>query len=178
MNHDELKPNWLVEPTDNNELTQRIWPSDAHRDGDGEVVLGGVPVSDLTAQFGTPLYVYSQRTLSGHFQKLDRAMRGVEHLVWYCSQFFVMEPGDIIITGTPPGVGLGMKPPVFLKAGDVIGSVNGKAVTAPNELIKELADKEGEVTVGVTRRVVGPHQPGLHGPQHERQRHAHEPKAD
>ena len=30
---------------------------------------------------------------------------GCEHLVWYCSQFFVMEPGDIIITGTPPGVG-------------------------------------------------------------------------
>jgi 2-keto-4-pentenoate hydratase/2-oxohepta-3-ene-1,7-dioic acid hydratase in catechol pathway len=46
---------------------------------------------------------------------------GVEHLVWYCSQFFVMEPGDIIITGTPPGVALGMKPePKFLKAGDVI----------------------------------------------------------
>jgi len=45
---------------------------------------------------------------------------GVEHLVWYCSQFFVMEPGDIIITGTPPGVGLGMKPPRFLKAGDVV----------------------------------------------------------
>ena len=44
-----------------------------------------------------------------------------EHLVWYCSQFFVMEPGDIIITGTPPGVGLGMKPsPVFLKAGDIV----------------------------------------------------------
>jgi 2-keto-4-pentenoate hydratase/2-oxohepta-3-ene-1,7-dioic acid hydratase in catechol pathway len=46
---------------------------------------------------------------------------GCEHLVWYCSQFFVMEPGDIIITGTPPGVGLGMKPtPVFLKPGDVV----------------------------------------------------------
>ena len=45
---------------------------------------------------------------------------GVEHLVWYCSQFFVMEPGDIIITGTPPGVGLGMKPPQFLKAGDIV----------------------------------------------------------
>ena len=44
----------------------------------------------------------------------------VEHLVWYCSQFFVMEPGDVIITGTPPGVGLGMKPPQFLKAGDVV----------------------------------------------------------
>ena len=34
---------------------------------------------------------------------------------------FVLEPGDVIITGTPPGVGLGMKPePKFLKAGDVV----------------------------------------------------------
>jgi len=45
----------------------------------------------------------------------------VEHLVWYCSQFFVMEPGDVIITGTPPGVALGMKPePKFLQAGDIV----------------------------------------------------------
>ncbi len=45
----------------------------------------------------------------------------VAHLVWYCSQFFVMEPGDVIVTGTPPGVGLGMKPePQFLKIGDVV----------------------------------------------------------
>jgi 2-keto-4-pentenoate hydratase/2-oxohepta-3-ene-1,7-dioic acid hydratase in catechol pathway len=45
---------------------------------------------------------------------------GVAHLVGYCSQFMVLEPGDIIITGTPPGVALGMKPPKFLKAGDVV----------------------------------------------------------
>lgn len=46
---------------------------------------------------------------------------GVAHIVWYCSQFFVMEPGDIIITGTPPGVGMGFKPePRYLKAGDVV----------------------------------------------------------
>jgi len=45
----------------------------------------------------------------------------VAHLVWYCSQFFVMEPGDVILTGTPPGVGMGFKPtPKFLKAGDVV----------------------------------------------------------
>lgn len=43
------------------------------------------------------------------------------HLVWACSQYFVLEPGDVIITGTPPGVGMGMKPqPQFLKAGDVV----------------------------------------------------------
>ncbi len=45
---------------------------------------------------------------------------GIAHCVWYCSQFFVLEPGDVITTGTPPGVGLGMKPPQFLKAGDVV----------------------------------------------------------
>jgi len=45
---------------------------------------------------------------------------GVAYLVWYCSQFFVLEPGDVILTGTPPGVGLGKKPPQFLKAGDVV----------------------------------------------------------
>ena len=44
-----------------------------------------------------------------------------EHIVWYVSQFMVLEPGDIIITGTPPGVALGMKPtPKFLQVGDVV----------------------------------------------------------
>jgi 2-keto-4-pentenoate hydratase/2-oxohepta-3-ene-1,7-dioic acid hydratase in catechol pathway len=44
----------------------------------------------------------------------------VAHVVWYCSQFFVLEPGDVIATGTPPGVAFGMKPPMWLKAGDVV----------------------------------------------------------
>jgi 2,4-didehydro-3-deoxy-L-rhamnonate hydrolase len=41
-------------------------------------------------------------------------------IVSYVSQFMTLNPGDVIITGTPPGVGLGMKPPQFLKAGDVV----------------------------------------------------------
>jgi 2-keto-4-pentenoate hydratase/2-oxohepta-3-ene-1,7-dioic acid hydratase in catechol pathway len=45
---------------------------------------------------------------------------GVAYLVSYLSQFMSLLPGDIISTGTPPGVGLGMKPPRFLKAGDVV----------------------------------------------------------
>ena len=45
---------------------------------------------------------------------------GVAHLVSYLSQFFTLHPGDIISTGTPPGVALGMKPPVYLKPGDVV----------------------------------------------------------
>lgn len=44
----------------------------------------------------------------------------VAKLVSYCSQFMTLEPGDVITTGTPPGVGLGMKPPLYLKKGDVM----------------------------------------------------------
>ncbi len=44
----------------------------------------------------------------------------IPHLVSYISQFMTLLPGDIISTGTPPGVGLGFKPPVFLKPGDVV----------------------------------------------------------
>jgi 2-keto-4-pentenoate hydratase/2-oxohepta-3-ene-1,7-dioic acid hydratase in catechol pathway len=45
---------------------------------------------------------------------------GVAYLVSYLSQFMTLHPGDVISTGTPPGVGLGMKPPRYLKAGDVV----------------------------------------------------------
>jgi len=45
---------------------------------------------------------------------------GVKTLVSYISQFIALEPGDVITTGTPPGVGSGKKPPRFLKAGDTM----------------------------------------------------------
>jgi 2-keto-4-pentenoate hydratase/2-oxohepta-3-ene-1,7-dioic acid hydratase in catechol pathway len=44
----------------------------------------------------------------------------VPHIVWYLSQFMVLEPGDLINTGTPAGVGLGLKPPTYLRPGDVM----------------------------------------------------------
>ena len=44
----------------------------------------------------------------------------VVHIVWYLSQFLVLEPGDVINTGTPPGVGAGQSPPSFLREHDVV----------------------------------------------------------
>ncbi|MBL8653228.1 MAG: fumarylacetoacetate hydrolase family protein [Alphaproteobacteria bacterium] len=45
---------------------------------------------------------------------------GVKHLVAYLSQFFTLNPGDVISTGTPPGVGMGLKPPTYLKPGQTM----------------------------------------------------------
>ena len=50
----------------------------------------------------------------------DKMIFNCAFLVHYLSQFMTLEPGDLISTGTPPGVGLGMKPPKYLKAGDVV----------------------------------------------------------
>ena len=44
----------------------------------------------------------------------------VPHLISYCSQFMSLQPGDIISTGTPPGVGMGQTPPVYLKGGETM----------------------------------------------------------
>lgn len=64
----------------------------------------------------------------------------VAHLVSYASRYMTLEPGDIIPTGTPPGVGLGQKPPVFLKAGNVmrlgidgLGEQEQKVVSHPDD---------------------------------------------
>jgi 2-keto-4-pentenoate hydratase/2-oxohepta-3-ene-1,7-dioic acid hydratase in catechol pathway len=61
------------------------------------------------------LDVNGQRRQHGSTQTM---IFGVAELVAYCSRFMTLWPGDLISTGTPPGVGMGMKPPSFLKAGD------------------------------------------------------------
>jgi 2-keto-4-pentenoate hydratase/2-oxohepta-3-ene-1,7-dioic acid hydratase (catechol pathway) len=45
---------------------------------------------------------------------------GCAELVSYISRFMTLLPGDVVVTGTPPGVGLGMKPPRFLMPGDTL----------------------------------------------------------
>lgn len=73
-------------------------------------------IDDVTA-LGMTLDVNGQRMQTGTTSTM---IFGVGMLVHYLSQFMTLEPGDLITTGTPPGVGLGMKPPRYLKPGDVV----------------------------------------------------------
>ena len=63
------------------------------------------------------LEVNGQRRQTGSTRTM---IFSIAHQLSYISQFMVLEPGDVVTTGTPPGVALGMKPPVWLKAGDVM----------------------------------------------------------
>lgn len=66
---------------------------------------------------GMWLDVNGQRRQTGSTRTM---IFNVPYVVWYLSQFMVLEPGDLINTGTPPGVGMGMTPPTFLSVGDVM----------------------------------------------------------
>jgi len=63
------------------------------------------------------LSVNGQRMQNGSTRTM---VYGVAHLVSYLSGFFTLHPGDVILTGTPPGVGMGMKPPRYLRPGDTV----------------------------------------------------------
>jgi 2,4-diketo-3-deoxy-L-fuconate hydrolase len=68
-------------------------------------------------KLGLWLEVNGKRVQKGNTKTM---IFSVAKIVSYVSQFMTLEPGDVITTGTPPGVGLGMKPPVYLKKGDKV----------------------------------------------------------
>lgn len=63
------------------------------------------------------LEVNGQRRQTGNTRTM---IFGVAQIVSYLSRFMALQPGDLILTGTPPGVGMGMKPPLYLRVGDVV----------------------------------------------------------
>lgn len=72
---------------------------------------------DDVQSLGLWLDVNGERTQTGNTAKM---IFTVKQIVSYMSTFCQLEPGDLICTGTPPGVGMGMKPPRFLNPGDVV----------------------------------------------------------
>ena len=73
-------------------------------------------IPDVQA-LGMWLDLNGRRVQTGNTAKM---IFSVDTIVSYISRFMVLEPGDVITTGTPPGVGLGMKPPLYLKSGDTM----------------------------------------------------------
>jgi 2-keto-4-pentenoate hydratase/2-oxohepta-3-ene-1,7-dioic acid hydratase in catechol pathway len=103
---------------------------------------------------------------------------GVAHLVSYLSRYMSLQPGDIISTGTPPGVGLGQKPPVYLKAGnkiklgiDGLGEQTQNVIAYSPQILQAASPKvnddtspELNVVLHVRRAIgkLGPHPVCLH----------------
>ena len=68
----------------------------------------------------------------------DLLVHGFDELIAFCSTFIELEPGDVIVTGTPGGVGAARKPPVFMDQGDVI-EVDVKPIgTLRNPVVNDL----------------------------------------
>lgn len=66
-------------------------------------------------------------------------------LVSYISRFMRLMPGDVVTTGTPPGVGLGMNPPVFLKAGDMV-ELGIDGLGTPRQIVTAFSARDHQET--------------------------------
>lgn len=111
-----------------NDVSARDWQKG--RPG-GQWLLGKTP--DTFAPTG-PWLVTADEIADPHALKIALRLNGetmqdsstkefifnIDRLIAHVSQLFTLEPGDLIFTGTPPGVGMARNPPVFLKAGDVV----------------------------------------------------------
>ncbi|WP_116949664.1 fumarylacetoacetate hydrolase family protein [Jiangella endophytica] len=72
---------------------------------------------DDPGKLGLRLWVNGEKRQDGTTADL---IFGIEHVIWYLSQFMVLEPGDLVNTGTPAGVAMGMPGQPYLRAGDVV----------------------------------------------------------
>jgi len=77
------------------------------------------------------LDVNGQRRQTGNTRTM---IFNVAQIVSYLSRFMALQPGDVIPTGTPPGVGMGHKPPVYLKAGDVV-TLGGRGLGEQRQVV-------------------------------------------
>ncbi|MGD9942866.1 MAG: fumarylacetoacetate hydrolase family protein [Burkholderiaceae bacterium] len=110
-----------------NDVSERDWQAKRNGQwGKGKSFDGFGPIGPwliTTDELANPQTVPLELAVNGQVrQKSSTAdmIFPVSFIVSYLSQFMTLLPGDLVITGTPEGVGLGMKPPVFLKRGDVM----------------------------------------------------------
>ena len=89
-----LAPTWLSEPRDANLLTPGVWPHTARRESTGDIAIGGVSVTALAAEFGTPLYVYDETDVRGRARRIRESFdaaceaAGTHGHVYFASKAF------------------------------------------------------------------------------------------
>ena len=90
-----LAPNWLVKPSDVNEVDGAIWPANFKRDLEGQISVGGVAVGDLAAEFGTPLYVLDKDDFFARAKRIKAAFakaaekHGTSAKIYYAGKAFL-----------------------------------------------------------------------------------------
>ncbi|MFM6968377.1 MAG: diaminopimelate decarboxylase [Microbacteriaceae bacterium] len=89
-----LAPKWLTPPGDANVLAPGVWPHTAHRGENGDIEIGGVSVTELAREFGTPLYVYDEADVRGRARRIRESFdaaceaAGTHGHVYYASKAF------------------------------------------------------------------------------------------
>ena len=115
------------------ELTGQ-WTKGKSCDGFGPVGPWFVTADDVTDPQDLTLWadVNGKRMQSGHTSTM---IFSVAQIIAHLSLLMTLHPGDVIATGTPPGVGMGMKPPVYLSAGDVV-EVGVEGIGAQRQVVR------------------------------------------
>lgn len=92
---DSLAPQWLVFPDDVNALADGVWPASARRDPDGEIVLGGIPATEIVREYGSPVLVLDENEVRGRARAFRDAFAtaaaeyGTTARVYYAGKAFL-----------------------------------------------------------------------------------------
>jgi diaminopimelate decarboxylase len=92
---DPLAPEWLVVPDDANALAAGVWPASTERGADGEIVLGGLPVSEIVREYGTPVLVLDEDEVRARARAFHKAFaaataqHGTTARVYYAGKAFL-----------------------------------------------------------------------------------------
>lgn len=125
-----------------NDVSEREWQAKRNGQwGKGKSFDGFGPIGPwlvTTDELADPQNIPLELAINGQTRQKSNTsdmIFPVAHIVSYLSQFMTLLPGDLIITGTPEGVGLGHKPPVFLQRGDVMTLSGGILGTQRQQVI-------------------------------------------
>lgn len=149
-------PAWLDVPADPNDLVPGVWPTDAARDADGILTIGGVPASVLAERFGTPLYVMDEADVRGHARRAVAAFdaatarHGVQARVYYAGKAFLST--DVVRWVTDEGLSVDVASGGELAIALAAGADPGRIGFHGNN--KSVAELERAIGIGVGSIVI------------------------